>query len=163
MKYERVYAFRYGCKKCTKLFYNTEYYDSHLVLDHKIRNTLKHNPVVIKKLSTMLPYFEQDHNECEKLFHCIECGAAFFYEDSLQYHETKCYKQPLEERNASAERFFTLLEEMKIDLRKKRYQEDKEKAKKAAESKEKEISDSKTGVSSKSKHGRSRTKEVKES
>ena len=111
----------------------------------------------------MLPCYEQDHMDCQKLFHCIDCDAAFFYEDSLQYDETKCYKQPLDERNASAEHFFTLLEEIQIDKRKKRYAEDKEKAKKAAESKEKEISDSKTAVSTTSKRGRSSTKKSNES
>ena len=51
VKYERIYAYRYGCNKCTRIFYNADYYDAHLVTDHRIRNTLKHNPVVIKKIN----------------------------------------------------------------------------------------------------------------
>ena len=160
IKYERIYAYRYGCTKCTRIFYNADYYDAHLVTDHRIRNTLKHNPVVIKKLTTLLPDVRLEHQDCEKVFHCIGCESAFFYEDSLQFHETKCFRQPLEERNDSAERFFRLLEEIQIEKRRKRMQERTAKAKKEKESKEKEIADKNTDMSPESEHGRSRTKKA---
>ena len=137
VKYERIYAYRYGCNKCTRIFYNADYYDAHLVSDHRIRNTLKHNPVVIKKLTTLLPDVRLKHQDCEKVFHCIGCESSFYYEDSLQYHETKCFRQPLEERNESAERFFRFLEEIQIEKRRKKMQERTAKAKKEKESKRK--------------------------
>ena len=163
VKYERIYAYRYGCNKCTRNFYNADYYDAHLVTDHKIRNTLKHNPVVIKKLTTLLPDVRLEHQDCEKVFHCIGCDSSFYYEDSLHYHETKCFRQPLEERNESAERFFRLLEEIQIEKRRKKMQERTAKAKKEKESKEKEIADKKTDMSPGSERGRSRMKKTSDS
>ena len=163
VKYERIYAYRYGCNKCTRMFYNADYYDAHLVTDHRIRNTLKHKPIVIKKLTTLLPDVRLEHQDCEKVFHYIGCESSFYYEDSLQYHETKCFRQPLEDRNEAAERFFRFLEEIQLEKRRKKMQERTAKAKKEKESKEKEITDKKTDMSPESERGRSRTKKSSES
>ena len=106
---------KYGCRKCSSMFFTIPGYQRHLFKEHRIRRVEKYQPEVIsqkvRKLKPVLTSENEDEEKAKKdakmaelmkqaygtkeepELACDECDSMFFLAKSLETHKENAHKE----------------------------------------------------------------------